>query len=194
MTSPTLRIRRRGRTVLLVATMVCSTTTAGLVGTAGVAHAATPDGEFAVGSCSNVAAAVTYSPGLRRAKAKTHTATLSGLISDCSVFTNPVAGSGLISAILSGRASYDAENFTGTFSVIWPASAGLSASDGSLVVTDSGGTETFSGTVTSGAFVGGLLSLDLITTSHSGTGTRKSPVTSQLFTSTAPLTVSQLDG
>ena len=142
-----------------------------------------------VRALSLVAAAVTYSPGLRRA---THKASLNGVISSCSVFTEPVDGTGAISATLSGRASYDAENFTVTFTITWPASSGLSPSVGSLQVVDSGGTETFSVTVTSGAFPQGLLSLSLITTSHVGTGTKKSPVTSQLFTSTQPLAVSQL--
>ena len=194
MASLPTRIRRGGRSVLLVATMVCGTTTAGILGTGGVARAASTDGQIAVGSCTSVAASVTYSPGLRKAKAKTGKATLNDIISGCSVFSEPIDGTGTISAALSGRANYDAENFTGTFSITWPGSSGLSSSDGSPVVTDSGGTESFSGTVTSGAFPGGLLRLDLITTSHSGKGTKKSPLTSQLFTSTEALTVSQPAG
>jgi len=179
-----MNVRRGGRTILLIAIMVCGTAAAGILGPGGVAHAAGTDTYFVAGSCTNVAASVTYAPGLRKAKAKAGHAALNGIISDCSDELGPFGGTGSISAVLSGKASFDAENFTGTFSVAWPASSGLVASDGTLTVTDTDGTETVSGTVTSGAFPGGLLALELTTTAHSGTGTKKSPVTSQLFANT----------
>jgi hypothetical protein len=106
------------------------------------------------------------------------------------VFQDSFADTGTFSAALSGQASFDAENFGGTFTITWPASSGLSPSVGSVVVTDTNGTESLSGTVTSGAFTQSVLGLGLLTTSHAGKGTKKSPVTSQLFTSTQPLTVS----
>lgn len=184
-------IRRGGRNVLLAATVVWAGTAAGVLGPGGVAGAAGSDAFYAPASCSNVAAAVTYSPGLRTAKAKTRSATLNGVISGCTVFSDTFTDTGTFTADLSGDASFDAENFSGTFTITWPPSAGLSDSVGSVDVTDSGGTESFSGTVTGGAFPNSFLGLDLVTTSHAGKGTKKSPVTSQLFTSTQALTVSE---
>lgn len=189
-TSVPKRFSRRGRRVLLAVTMVGGTA-AGVLGTGGVAHGATTDAFGAVAMCTEVAAAVTYSPGLRTTAAKTRHATLNGVISGCSVYGDSFTDTGSLSAALSGKASFDAENWSGTFTLTYPPSAGLSPSVGSLTVTDSGGGESLSGIITSGAFLDAVVSAELVTTSHAGKGTKRSPVTSQLFTSNQPLTVSE---
>src|SRR5580704_9662515 len=105
MSSLPMRIGRRGQRVLLAATMVCGSAAAGVLGLGGVAHAATPDAFFSPASCTDVEAAVVYSPGLLTAKAKTRQATLNGVISGCSVFQDTFSDTGTFSATLSGKAS-----------------------------------------------------------------------------------------
>jgi hypothetical protein len=144
-------IRRGGRNVLLATTVACGTTLAGILATGGVAHAAGSHAYVVADSCTDVAVSVVYSPGLRTSKDKSRHALLSGVISRCSdLFTGPTAGSGSISATLAGKASFDSENFHGTFTVTWPASCGLNPSTGTLSVADAGGAESVVGTVIDG--------------------------------------------
>jgi hypothetical protein len=48
-----------------------------------------------------------------------------------------------------GRANLSAENFSGTFTINWPAGSGFNPSNGNLTVTESNGLENVSGSVTS---------------------------------------------
>jgi hypothetical protein len=97
----------------------------------------------------------------------------------------------MFSAMLNGNSSLAAENFSGTFTIDWPASAGLNPSNGTVTVTESGGTESVNGMVTSGAFTGSPISVTLKTTANTGTGTKRHPVTAQTFVNTTPLQLTQ---
>ena len=51
---------------------------------------------------------------------------------------------------MSGHANLSAGNFTGTFTINWPAGTGWKPSNSNLTVTEANGLETVSGSVTSG--------------------------------------------
>ncbi len=86
-----------------------------------------------------------------------------------------------------------AENFgSGTFTIDWPAPANPSV--GTLGVTEIGGVEMLSGTITSGAFDGGVISGHNLITTSKGTGTAANPVTSQTYINNTSLTVQENTG
>src|SRR5215831_2106218 len=62
-----------------------------------------------------------------------------------------------ITAVMSGTANVNAENFSGTFTINWPAGSGFNPSNGNLTVTEANGLENVSGTVTSGFDTGTAL-------------------------------------
>jgi hypothetical protein len=173
---------------------------AGLLGAGGVAHASTasyalPDGFTTVTSCTSVQGQISYSPGLLTSKAKAEHAVLTGTTSGCSnIFAGAASGSGTLTAILSGNASSSSENFSGTFTINWPAGSGFNPSDGTLTVTDANGVKTIRGTVTSGFDTGSALSLGYVTTGNTGNGTARKPVTAQTFVNTQSLTLSENEG
>ena len=138
---------------------------------------------------------VHYGPGLRSKRLRKVQATLTSTTSGCSdIFTGPLSGTGTFTAVLSGKASLANENFTGTFTINWPAGSGFNPSNGTLTITDSGGIENVTGTVTSGFDTGTVLGLQYVTTHNRGNGTRRHPVTVQRFTNTQPLTLSRNEG
>lgn len=172
---------------------------AGLLGVGGIAQASTvhahPDSWVVTDSCTGVSGMVLYSPGLRNVKLKSEHATLTGTTSGCDdIFNGPESGTGTFSALLSGTASKASENFSGTFTINWPASSGFNPSNGNLSVTDSNGVETISGTVTSGAFVQGEVNMQYVITGHKGKGTALKPITSQSYVNSQPLDLSRNEG
>jgi hypothetical protein len=182
----------------LVTTAVAGAGIAGLLGTS-AAQASTASngvaGYVAIDTCTSVSGNITYVPGLRSTKVKTEQAILTGTTAGCSdIFNGAMAGTGTFTAILSGNASKAAENFTGTFTINWPASSGLNPSNGTLSVTDSNGVETVSGSVTAGADTGTALAMQYVTTGNTGSGTRRHPVTAQTFTNSQSLTLSRNTG
>ncbi len=174
---------------------------AGLLATGGVAHASTPavhkapSGYVVTDSCTGFAGSVSYSPGLRTSTLRSTNAVLTGTTSGCSdIFNGPESGTGTITAVLAGKASVNSENFSGTFTINWPAGSGFNPSQGTLSVTESGGLETISGTVTSGFDTGTVLGGQYVVTGHNGAGTKKHPVTKQSYTNTQALSLSRNEG
>jgi hypothetical protein len=170
----------------LLSAAVAGAGVAGLLGaTAGVAHASTaqPDGIVTVASCGAMAGTVTYSPGLLATTAQATTATLKGYVANCN---NGSSGFGKVTIQMSGSASLASESFgSGTFTITLPGAT--EASEGTLGVTDNGGTEQLSGTVTSGPHTGAVISADYQATSSKGKGTAAKPVTSQTLINTTNL-------
>jgi hypothetical protein len=163
---------------------------AGLLGaTAGAAHASVgADGFVTVTSCNSANGTIKYTPGLTNTTQNT-TATLSGFIAGC----KNESGFGKLTASMSGPASLGSENFTnsGTFVMTWPTGA---QSQGTLVVSESSGVENISGEITSGPLTGGALQGSYVLTSQKGKGTTASPVTSQTFLTSTPLSISENTG
>lgn len=171
---------------------------AGLLGLGGIAQASThagPNGYVVTDSCTGVAGNVSYQPGLRNLKLKSQQAVLTGTTSGCSdIFNGAESGTGTITAVLSGKASKAAENFSGTFTINWPASSGFNPSNGNLSVTESNGLETVSGTITSGFDTGSVMAMQYVITGQKGKGTALKPIISQTYTNTQPLTLSRNEG
>lgn len=170
---------------------------AGLLGMAGAAQASTaasnaPRGWVVIQTCTGLAGKITYSPGLRTSTLRQVQATATGTTSGCSnIFNGSESGTGTFTAVLSGKASVKAENFSGTFTINWPASSGFNPSNGTLSVTESNGVETISGTVKSGFDTGCAFSSQYTITGKTGAGTKKHPVKAQTYTNTAPLNLSR---
>jgi hypothetical protein len=181
----------------LVTTVVAGAGIAGLIGMGGVAQASTHKvaGWVVTDTCTSVSGNIAYSPGLRKTYLRTVNAVLTGTTSGCSdIFSGALSGTGTITAIMSGKADLAAENFSGTFTVNWPAGSGFNPSNGTLSVTESNGLETVSGTVTSGFDTGSAFAMQYVITGSHGSGTKLHPVTSQTYTDTQPLTLSRNEG
>jgi hypothetical protein len=184
----------------IAGTVVAGAGLAGLLGVGGVANASTaphaiPNGYVAVDSCTSVFGKITYSPGLRTSTLKSQQAVLTGTVAGCSdLFSGAIGGTGTITAVLSGHASVVSENFSGTFTINWPAGSGFNPSNGTLSVTESNGIETVSGTVSSGFDTGTALATQYVITGHTGKGTWRYPVKSQTYTNTQSLTLSRNTG
>lgn len=187
-----LRTRAVGsarRTV--VAAAVVGAAFAGALGGGTAAHAAT-DGIVVREQCTGVTGQISYQPGLLSTRAQSVNAVLSATTTGCSdLFNGALGGSGSFTAALKGNTSLAAENFSGTFTINWPATAGLNPSNGTLTVTESGGIESVSGTVTSGALTGSPIHFAYQTTTNTGAGTKKHPVKAQTFVNTQPLQLTQ---
>jgi hypothetical protein len=182
----------------LVTTAIAGASVAGLLGT-GAAQASTASHRVAgiviVDECTGVLGKITYSPGLRKTKVKAERAVLSGTISGCTDATQgPMSGTGTLTAILSGKASLAAENFSGTFTINWPVSSGFNPSTGTLTVRDSNGMENVSGSVTGGADTGTVLAMQYVISGDKGSGSKKRPVTLQTFDNSQSLTLSRNEG
>ena len=167
---------------------------AGLLGAGGIADASTgpthPGSLPVADSCTGVSGSASYSPGLRNTKLRTEHALLTGTTSGCSdMFIGPVSGTGTLTATMSGTASAAAENFSGTFTITWPASTGFNPSNGTLTVTEANGLETVEGQVASGFHVGCMLNMQYLITGHTGAGTRLHPITGQSFANSQPLNI-----
>lgn len=180
---------RRGRATL-AATAVAGAGLAGLLGVGGVAHASTghPDSRVVYTSCTGAAGNISISPGLHALKARTVQEVLTGTTSGCSnIFDGALSGTGTITAILSGKATYKAQNLSGTFTVNWPASSGYNPSNGSLSTTESNGVETVTGSVTSGFETGAAFTWQYVITGHTGKPRSTKGVTAETYTNTQPL-------
>jgi hypothetical protein len=175
---------------------------AGLLGVGGIAQASThaashtrPDGWVVTDTCTGVSGSISYSPGMRNTVLKKEQAVLTGTTSGCSdIFTGAESGTGTLTAVLSGTADKAKENFSGTFTINWPASSGFNPSDGSLSVTESSGLENISGTITSGAFTGAEVAMQYVITGHTGAGTKGHLITAQTYTNTQSLNISRNEG
>jgi hypothetical protein len=183
----------------LVTTAVTGAGIAGLLGMGGAAQASAATHKVAgfvvIDSCTGVSGQISYSPGLLKLSKKNEQAVLTGTTSGCSdIFNGAISGTGTFTAVLSGRAKLAAENFTGTFTINWPAGSGFNPSNGNLSVTDASGVLTVSGTVTSGFDTGTVLAMQYVTTGNTGSGSAKHPVTKQTYTDTQSLTLSRNEG
>lgn len=178
----------------IVAAAVVGAAFAGALGGGTAAHAAV-NGIVVREQCAGVTGQVSYKPGLLSTGTRPVDAALSATTTGCSdLFGGALAGSGSFTAALTGNASLAAENFSGTFTINWPTSAGLNPSNGTLTVTESGGIESVNGTITSGALTGSPVHFAYRTTTNTGTGSKKHPVTAQAFVNTQPLQLTQNEG
>jgi hypothetical protein len=182
-------VARRGRAAL-AATAVTGAGLAGLLGIGGVAHASTghPDGWAVYTTCTGVSGSISINPGLKAVKARTVQEVLSGTTSGCSnIFSGGMSGTGTFTGILSGSATYKAQNLSGTFTVNWPAGSGYDPSNGTLGETESNGVETVTGTVTSGYETSAEFTLQYVISGHTGKPGSKTGVTKEVYTNTQPL-------
>jgi hypothetical protein len=191
-----MSIKHRARTAL-VTTVAAGAGLASLLGIAGTASASTgqPNGFVVVTSCTSVQGKITYTPGLRTSVLKNETAVLTGTVSGCSnLFSGAIPGAGQITALLSGTADKNAENFSGTFTINWPAGSGFNPSTCTLSVTEANGLENVSGSVSAGFETSAPVAMQYVVTSSKGTGTKLHPVVSQTYTNTQSLTLSENTG
>jgi hypothetical protein len=177
--------KHSARAALLAAT-AGTVLAASLTGVGG-AQAATL-GYSSVESCTGLSGSISWSPGLLKTTVKTQRAVLTGTLSGCSGYNGAQAGTGTVTAVLSGPSSLASVAETGTITVNWPAASGLNPSNGTVTVRRAAVDQpyTVSGSVTSGAFTGALLSSSLLPTTQSGTGSALHPVVKQQFVNTLP--------
>ena len=182
----------------LVTTAIAGASVAGLLGTSAAQAAVTGNrvaGYVVIDSCTGLSGSITYSPGLRSTRIKAEHAVLTGTTTGCSdIFNGAMSGTGTFTAILSGNASKAAENFSGTFTINWPASSGFNPSNGNVTVTEANGLETVSGSVTSGFETGAEFAMQYVITGGKGSGTKAHPVVSQNYTNTQSLNLSRNEG
>jgi hypothetical protein len=189
-----LRTRVGSARRTMVAAAVLGAAFAGALGGGTAAHAAT-DGIVVREQCTTVTGQISYKPGLLSTQTRSVAATLSATTSGCSdFFDGALAGTGSFTAALKGNARLAAENFSGTFMIDWPATAGLNPSSGTLTVIESAGIESVYGTITSGGLTGSPIHFAYRTATNTGTGTKKHPVTAQTFVNTQALQLTQNDG
>jgi hypothetical protein len=180
---------RRFRRIAVAA----ATTAAGLGALASTAAAPAdaavvhPNGYTAVQSCTALTGSIHYTPGLT-GTAKNVQAVFTGTLSGCSGINGAETGTGTVTAVLSGTSKATAVNQTGTVTVNWPTSSGLNPSNGTLTLheTSKNGPISVSGSVTSGAYTGAVLSAGLLPYAHQGAGTKAHPLKAQTVTNTAP--------
>jgi len=187
---------RRARTAL-VTTAVAGVGLAGVLGMGGVAHAAShaPNGYVAIDTCTGVSGKITFSPGMVKVKKPLIHAVLTGTTSGCSdIFSGAIGGTGTITAVMSGHANLSAQNFSGTFTINWPAGSGFNPSNGNLTVTEANGLENVSGSVTSGFDTGTAFAMQYVVTGKTGVGGALHPVTAETYTNTQSLTLSRNEG
>ena len=173
-------------------TLTAGTVLAASLAGAGAAQAdqGSARGFSSVESCTGVSGSISWQPGLLKTGARTERAVLTGRLTGCSGLNGAQAGTGTVTAVLSGRSSAASVAETGTMTINWPASAGLNPSNGTVTVRRAAVDQPFtvSGSVTSGAFTGAALSTSLSATTQTGTGSRLHPVVRQQFVNTLPLT------
>lgn len=187
--SITQRFTARRVRAALVTTVAAGVGVGSLLGMSGAASASTGhvDGYAVYTTCTGVSGQISYSPGLKKTKRLVH-AVLTGTTTGCSnIFDGGLSGNGTITAVMSGEAKVGAEDFSGTFTVNWPASSGYNPSNGNLSVTESSGLETVSGTVTSGFETGAEFTMQYVITGHTGKPKSRKGVTGQTYVNTQPL-------
>ncbi len=145
-------------------------------------------GFSSVESCTGLSGSIAWHPGLLRKAVRTEHAVLTGTLTGCSGFNGAQAGTGTVTAVLSGRSSAASIAESGTMTVNWPTASGLNPSTGTVTVRRAAGDQPFtvSGSVTSGAFTGAALSTSLVRTTQAGNGSRLHPVVRQHFVNTLP--------
>jgi hypothetical protein len=182
-----------------VTTVAAGAGIAGVLGMSGAAQASTAGhsigGFVVIDTCTGVSGKISYSPGIVKLKDRSVQAVMTGTTSGCSdIFNGPESGTGTFTAIMSGKVNISTENFSGTFTINWPAGSGFNPSNGNLTVTEANGLETVSGTVTSGFDTGTALAWQYVITGHTGrTGTKKG-ITAQAYTNTQSLNLSRNEG
>jgi hypothetical protein len=141
-----------------------------------------------VESCTALSGTVHWHPGLVKTGLKTEHAVLTGTLSGCTGLNGAQAGTGTVTAVLSGRSRLGAIAENGTLTVNWPTASGLNPSNGTVSVRRAGTDQPFtvSGSLTSGAFTGAALSTSLLATTQTGTGSSHHPVTRTSFVNTTP--------
>jgi hypothetical protein len=137
--------------------------------------------------CTKITGKISYKPGLVAAGNRSAAAVLRASMNDCAGLT----GSGTFTATVKGKARLGAQNFSGTFKISWPASAGLNPSAGKLTVSESHGVTTVYGTTTSGGLPGAPVHFAYRVTASIGTGSYQHPVAAQAFVNTQPLELVQ---
>lgn len=150
--------------------------------------------EYAVtDSCNSVTGPALYSPGFVRGKLDRMQAVLDGTTSDCqNIFNGTESGDGSFTFKGTGKGDVKTQSFSGSFTIVWPASSGFDSSDGTATITDSDNVLTVYGTVTSGYGTGDALSMQYSDGSWLvGNGTSTYPWTAQPFVNTQPLTLSE---
>ena len=157
--------------------------TASLVG-AGQAQA----GIVSVESCTGLNGSISWNPGLVKTKVQTEHAVLTGTLSGCSGLNGAQAGTGTVTAVLTGQSKVGSIVETGTVTVNWPAASGLNPSNGTLTIRRPAVDQpiSVSGSITSGAFTGASLASSLLVSGHTGSGTAANPIVHQDFVNTAP--------
>jgi hypothetical protein len=178
-----------GRAALL--TLTSGTMLAASLAGAGAAHATGihPDGYSSVESCTGLSGSISWTPGLLTTKTRTGQAVLTGALTGCSGYNGPQAGTGTVTAILTGTSSLTATTQSGTLTINWPTGSGLNPSNATVTLrrTATNQPYTLAGTITSGAFTSAQLSTSLLPTTQTGTGTSRHPVTGQQYVNTTPL-------
>jgi hypothetical protein len=195
----TQRFTARRVRAALVTTVAAGAGVAGLLGMSGAAQASTVghsvNGYVVIDTCTGVAGSISYSPGIVKVKDRTVQAVMTGTTSGCSdIFNGAESGTGTFTAVMSGKVNLSTENFSGTFTINWPASSGFNPSNGNLTVTESNGVENVSGSVTSGFDTGTVLSMQYVTTHNTGKPRSKKGVTAQAYTNTQALSLSRNEG
>ena len=144
-------------------------------------------GYSAVEYCTGLNGTITYSRGLT-GTAKTQQAVLTGTLTGCSGYNGAQAGTGTITALLSGASKVGSVVETGNATINWPASSGLNPSNAKLTLrqSTSDGPILVQGQVASGAFTNSVLSSSLQPVSHTGTGTKAHPLKAQSVVNTTP--------
>jgi hypothetical protein len=154
------------------------------------AHEVSARGFSSVENCTGLSGSIDWHPGLLKTGVRTEGAVLTGTLTGCSGFNGAQAGTGTVTAVLSGKSSAASIVETGTMTVNWPTASGLNPSTGTVTVRRAAVDQpiTVSGSVASGAFTGASLSTSLIPTTQTGNGSKLHPVVRQQFVNTQPLT------
>jgi hypothetical protein len=178
------RIRRISFAAAVAAAGIATLASTGVASADAAVH---PFGYSTVEGCTGLTGQIHYTPGLT-GTAKTTQAVFTGTLSGCSGYNGAQAGTGSITAVLSGTSKASLVNETGSVTVNWPASSGFNPSNGTLTLkeTTKNGPISVAGTITSGAFTSAVLSSGLLPYAHHGAGTKAHPLTSQTITNTAP--------
>jgi hypothetical protein len=152
------------------------------------AHAVAAKGFSAVQSCTGFNGSITWSPGLVTKKLRTERAVLTGTLAGCSGINGAEAGTGTVTAVLTGTSKIGSISETGTVTVNWPAGSGLNPSNGTVTVARAAADQPFvlSGHFTSGAYTGALVSSSMLESGHKGGHTAAHPLTRHSFVNTAP--------
>jgi hypothetical protein len=142
----------------------------------------------AVESCTGVSGTISYSPGLT-STAKTQQAVLVATLTGCSgAYTGAQAGSGTVTAVMTGTSKVGSVVETGNATISWPASSGLNPTNAKITIRESaaGGVILLSGPATSGAFASSVISTSLLPYANTGTGTKAHPLKTQSVLNTVP--------